>query len=196
MRERILRFLTEVDLTLVGHATQGQRLDLYVIGKAAVILFYGGDRAGVMTSDIDVVQISHPPVPLLSIALKEFGRGSTGAKEHDNLYLESVPIGFPPLAASFRKRCTLLGGDWRVLLVWRPDANDLAASKLKRFAAKDQEDLRHLCDLGVLQVENLRSALEGAFLWETEESGDSDRERAFANLERVIAYLLGDSANV
>ena len=61
MRERILKFLDAIDTWLVSQAEEGQRLDLYVIGKAAVILFYGGDQAGAMTSDVDVVQISHPP---------------------------------------------------------------------------------------------------------------------------------------
>ncbi len=195
MRERILKFLDAIDAMLMSQAFEGQRLDLYVIGKAAVILFYDGEQAGAMTSDVDVVQISHPPAPLLSIALERFGKGTAAAKEHD-LYLESVPDGIPPLAAGFRKRSTQMTGDWKVLAVWQPEANDLAASKLKRYASKDKDDLRHLCDKGLLQVENLRRSLEGAFIWETEESGDPDRERAFANLGKVIAYLEGNSRDL
>lgn len=42
MRDRILKFLAALDAVLVSQATEGQRLDVYVIGKAAVILFYGG----------------------------------------------------------------------------------------------------------------------------------------------------------
>jgi Nucleotidyltransferase of unknown function (DUF6036) len=195
MRERILKFLSALDAMLVFQAPEGQRLDLYVIGKAAVILFYGGEQAGAMTSDVDVVQISYPPAPLLSIALERFGKGTSAAKEHD-LYLESVPDGIPPLAAGFRKRCTQMVGDWKVLAVWQPEANDLAASKLKRYASKDKDDLRHLCDNGLLQAEKLRRSLEGAFIWETEESGDLDRERAFTNLNKVIAYLEGNSRDL
>jgi hypothetical protein len=195
MRERILKFLAALDAVLASQTPEGQRLDLYVIGKAAVILFYGGEQAGAMTSDVDVVQISHPPVPLLSIALERFGEGTPAAREHD-LYLQSVPDGIPPLAASFRKRCTPMAGDWKVLVVWQPDANDLAASKLKRYASKDRDDLRHLCDNGLLRAEKLRQSLEGAFLWEPEDSGDPDRERAFANLNKVIAYLEGDSRDL
>ena len=41
MRERILKFLAALDAVLVSQAPEGQRLDLHVIGKAAVILFYG-----------------------------------------------------------------------------------------------------------------------------------------------------------
>jgi Nucleotidyltransferase of unknown function (DUF6036) len=195
MREQILKFLDALDVALVSQAPEGQRLDLYVIGKAAVILFYGGEQAGAATSDVDVVQISHPPAPLLSAALELFGKGTPGAKEHD-LYLESVPDGIPPLAPGFKKRCTPMAGEWKVLTVWQPDANDLAASKLKRYAPRDRDDLRHLCDKGFLQEEKLRQSLNGAFMWETEETGDPDRERAFANLEKVLAYLKGDSRDL
>jgi hypothetical protein len=192
MRERILTFLDAIDAALVSQAAEGERLDLYVIGKAAVILFYGGEQAGAMTSDVDAVQVGHPPAPLLSAALERFGRETSGAEQH-GLYLESVPHGIPPLAGGFKKRCTPMAGDWKVLTVWQPEANDLAASKLNRFAAKDRDDLRHLCDKGVLQEANLRRSLEGAFMWVTEETGDPARERAFANLEKVVAYLKGDS---
>src|SRR4051812_26538760 len=157
MRERILQFLDAIDAVLTSQAAQEQRLDLYVIGKAAVILFYGGEQTGAMTSDVDVVQISYPPAYLLSLALERFGKGTPAAKEHD-LYLESVLDGIPPLAAGFRKRCTRMAGDWKVLVVWQPEANDLAASKLERYAAKDRDDLRHLCDQGVLQAEKLRQS--------------------------------------
>lgn len=84
--------------------------------------------------------------------------------------------------------------EWKVLVVWQPEANDLAASKLKRYAAKDRDDLRHLCDNGLLQEEKLRQSLASAFIWHEED--DSDRERAFGNLEKVIAYLKGDSRDL
>src|SRR5262249_39064054 len=155
---------------------QEQRLDLSVIDKAAVILFYGGDQAGAMTADVDVVQISHPPAPLLRAALERLRKGTPGAKEHD-LYLERVAKADPPLAGSFRTRCTPMARDWKVLTVWQPEANDLAASKLKRYAAKDRADVRHLCDKGLLQAEKLRQSLTYAFIWHVED--DPDRERAF-----------------
>jgi hypothetical protein len=190
MRERILKFLDAIDAALVSQAEDEKRLDLYVIGKAAVILFYEGEQAGATTSDVDVVQISHPPVPLLSAALGRFGKGTPGAKEHD-LYLESVLDAIPPLAGSFKTRCIRMAREWKVLAVWQPEANDLGASKLKRYAAKDRDDLRHLCDKGFLHVEKLRQSLTGAFIWNPED--DPDRERAFANLEKVIAYLEGNA---
>jgi hypothetical protein len=195
MREQILQFLNAIDAALVSQAAEGQRLDLYVIGKAAVILFYGGEQTGAMTSDVDVVQFTYPREPLLDVALNQFGAGTSGAKQHD-LYLQSVVIAIPPLPGSFKKRCTQMAGDWKVLRVWQTEANDLAASKLKRYAAKDKDDLRHLCDKGLLQEEKVRQSLENAFLWDTEEGGDPNRERAFANLEKLIAYMKGDSRDL
>ena len=100
----------------------------------------------------------------------------------------------PPLANSFKKRCTQIAHSWKVLTVWQPDANDLAASKLKRYAAKDTADLQHLCDNRLLQPAKLTESLTGAFLWHTED--DPDRERAFTNLKKVIAYLNGDSRDL
>ena len=41
--------------------------------------------------------------------------------------------------------------------------HDLAASKLKRFAAKDRQDLRHLVDKGYLEAEKLEESLAPAF---------------------------------
>lgn len=87
-----------------------------------------------------------------------------------------------------------MAGTWKVLKVWQPEANDLAASKLKRYAAKDRDDLRHLCDKGFLQAEKLRQSLTNAFIWDPDD--DPIRERAFANLERVIAYLEGKSRDL
>ena len=48
-----------------------------------------------------------------------------------------------------------------------------------------------MCERGLLRAEGLRASLESAFLWTTAKDGDPDRDRAFANLERVIAYLEG-----
>ena len=44
--------LDAIDAELVSQATQEQRLDLYVIGKAAVILFFGGEQAGAITGAV------------------------------------------------------------------------------------------------------------------------------------------------
>jgi hypothetical protein len=62
-------------------------------------------------------------------------------------------------------------------------------TKLKRFHAKDRQDLQILCDTGQLDADRLREVLESAFVWAEKE--DPDRERAARNLLRVIDYLEG-----
>jgi len=46
MRERIVSFLADMDGWLAARAAPGEGLDFYVIGKASVILFFGGDDFG------------------------------------------------------------------------------------------------------------------------------------------------------
>ena len=71
-----------------------------------------------------------------------------------------------------------------------PDPNDLAVTKLKRFHAKDRQDLQILCDSTGLDPDRLSKGLDSAFAWPDKDN--PDRERAVAaNLERVVAYLEG-----
>ena len=67
-------------------------------------------------------------------------------------------------------------------------------SAVNATGLKDREDLRHLCDNGFLEAEKLKQSLTGAFIWDAED--DPGRVRAFANLEKVIAYLDGKSRDV
>ena len=191
MKDRILAFLQAIDNDLATGLPAGEIPDLYIIGKAAIILFYDGHLSGAMTSDVDLVTIGYPPTQALQTILTRFGKDSPARKVHD-LYLEAVPDVIPPLAGAFRRRCVRFVQTWQYIRVWQPDANDLATSKLKRFATKDREDIKHLCDNGFVQEDKLRQSLDEAYLWETEETGDPDRESAFANLDKVLAYLRGE----
>ena len=67
----------------------------------------------------------------------------------------------------------------------QPEPHDLAVTKLKRFHAKDREDLQILCDSGELVTDRLRERLESAFMWA--EKDDPDRELAARNLARRLA---------
>jgi hypothetical protein len=100
MQERIRRFLDALDEALVPHATKGERLDLYAIGRSALMLHYGLKPAAGGTKDFDVVQIGHPPAPLAEKALELFGKGTDGAG-WIGLYLELVQDGLPPLPTGF-----------------------------------------------------------------------------------------------
>jgi hypothetical protein len=192
MIEQILRFLTELDAALAEVASEGQRLDLYLIGRSALALHHHLEIAPGGTRDVDVVQTHHPLSPLMQKALELFGQGTAKAREI-GLYLEVVPSGLPPLPCWYNSRSQQVPSDWKVIRVWQLEIHDLAVTKLKSFRSQDRADRRFLCDGGQLHTESLRASLESAFRWTADKDGDPDRERAFANLKKVVAYLDGES---
>ena len=133
--------------------------------------------------------------PLEATAVELFGKGTADATRL-GLYLETVPQGLPPVPQWFCGRCTRVPGNWRVLRLWRPEPHDLAATKLKSFRPRDREDLMFLCDQGMLNAAKLTESLESAFSWSMAKDGNSARDRAFANLERVVLYLQGKSRSL
>lgn len=182
----LLVFLNELDAALAAFAN-GERLELYHLGRSALIMHH---QAAFSTKDFDAV-LMH--TPLEEKAKELFGRDTAKAKEL-KLYLDLVPQPMPPVSNRFLRRSTEVHGDWNVIRLWELEANDLAATKMKRFHAQDREDLKFLCDLGELHPDKLRTAMEDAWLWEPP---DSDlRDDAFANLQLVIDYLEGRSANL
>lgn len=181
--DEIIRFLEAVDAELENRAAEGERLDLYLIGRSALILRYG---LNVGTRDVDVVHFHGSRLELA--AVEAFGRGTANA-DRFGFYLESVPQGLPPIPATYRSRSEPIPGRWRVLRPMLPDPHDLAVTKLKRFHAKDREDLQILCDSGELNTDGLRRSLDSAFAWS--EKDDPDRDLAARNLARVIEYLEG-----
>lgn len=193
MNEALQRFFDELDRALIAIAN-GQRLDLYHIGRSALVWRF---QAAFSTKDIDVVQLQMPPEQndLLQKAHALFGRDSTKAKEL-GLYLDLVLDPLPPVPAGFRNRCTEVAGDWKVIRLWQLEVHDLAATKMRCFRPQDRQDLRFLCDQGLLAADALRLALEKAFTWSLEKDGDPWRDTAFANLQRVIDYLEGRSATL
>jgi hypothetical protein len=167
-------------------------LDLYLLGRSALVLHRHLEIAPGGTRDVDVVQSEYPPPLLFQKALEGFGQGTAKAREL-GLFLEAVPSGLPPLPGWYERRSQEVMGDWKVIRLWQLEIHDLAATKLKSFRRQDRDDLRLLCDLGQLQADRLTASLESAFRWTTPKDGDPDRDRAFAHLEKVIAYLNGQS---
>jgi Nucleotidyltransferase of unknown function (DUF6036) len=184
----ILRFLQAVDAELTKHAKAGERLDLHLLGRSALILHYG---LGLGTKDVDIVWKAGSP-QLEDKALEVFGKGTANAAQW-GLYLEAVPQGLPPIPQGYCKRCQEIPGKWQVLRPKQPDLHDLAVTKLKRFHAKDREDLQIMCDKGDLTAERLRSALDLAFAFSLDDEEDPGRKAAYQNVEKVIAYLNGTS---
>lgn len=184
-RDEILGFLEAIDAELVGHAKEGERLDLYLIGRSALILRYG---LNIGTKDVDIVHFHGSHLELKAVEL--FGKGTRNT-ERFGFYLEPVAQGLPPIPGGYGPRSAEIPGRWRVLRPMQPEPHDLAVTKLKRFHAKDREDLQILCDSGELAADRLRERLESAFAWAEKE--DPDRDLAARNLARVIEYLEGRS---
>jgi hypothetical protein len=185
VNEQILALLNALDAALT-EAAPGRHLDLYHLGRSALVLHYNLDR---VTKDMDILMMR---TPLETRAVELFGKGTENAARL-GLYLETVPQGLPPATQWFCGRCTRVPGNWRVLRLWRPEPHDLAATKLKSYRPRDREDLTFLCDRKLLDAAKLRESLESAFCWSMEKDGDAARDRAFANLERVVLYLQGKS---
>lgn len=176
-------FLPLIDEELIQHAGAGETVTFHLLGRSALVLGHG---LNLMTKDIDIVEVHGSR--LHEIALRLFGRGSDGARR-SGFYLESVSSGLPPLPAGYQTRCIDIPGPWIVIRLRRPESNDLAVTKMKRFHARDREDLRILCDAGELDPGTLRERLDSAHLFTDED--DPGRIAAYANLENVIDYLEG-----
>lgn len=192
MVEQIQRFLDALDEALIPHATAGARLDLYPIGRSALILHYGLKPATGGTKDFDVVRVGDLSPTLARKALELFGQGTVGARQL-GLYLDMVHDALPPVPTGFRSRCLEIAGNWQVIRLWQLEIHDLAATKLGCFRPQDREDLQLLCDMGRLRADKLRNAAEMAFIWSMEKDGNPNRDRTFAHLQRVILYLEGRS---
>ena len=102
----------------------GERLDLYHLGRSALVWRY--KQATFTTKDIDVVQMR---TPLEEKAHALFGQGSVKAKEL-GLFLDLVPQGLPPLPGWFRQRSKEVPGNWQVIRLWELVGHDLAVTKL------------------------------------------------------------------
>jgi hypothetical protein len=188
--EQIREFLDQLDAALAALAKAGEHLDLYHIGRSALVLDYG---APLSTRDFDFIEMRESK--LEDKATELFARDTPNA-ERLGMYLDRVPQGLPPVPQWFRKRCKQAEGEWTVLRLWRLEPHDLAATKLKSFRPKDRQDLQYLCDRGLLDPAKLRASLESAFAWHMEKDGDPDREAAFAHLEVVVDYLEGRSRSL
>jgi hypothetical protein len=187
-RDEVLAFLEAIDAELLRHAREGQTVDLYLIGRSALIVRFGLDLA---TRDVDIVHFHGSELERIAVEL--FGKGTTNA-ERLGFYLEPVPQGLPPIPGGYCHRSEDLLGRWRVIRPKYPEPHDLAVTKLKRFHAKDRQDLQILCDSGELEADRLRQGLESAFAWAAKD--DPDREIAARNLARVIDYLEGKTSTL
>jgi hypothetical protein len=192
MNDAIRTFLDRLDEELLPFATKGERLNLYLLGRAALVLYY---QFTLSTTDVDIVWLRDSELEGKAIEL--MGEGSTLANAL-GLYLHPVPQGLPSLPQGFRQHCELVDGGWKALRLWKLEIHDLAATKLKSFRPKDREDLQILCDRGLLNATKLRQALEDAFPYRSPKPEDAEDDpdtpdwgKALANCKRVESYLKG-----
>lgn len=186
MKDRIIGLLMELDRLLAEFGAT-EVLDLYHLGRSAVVWQFGSQ---VTTRDFDVIR-PHVSDELIAFVEKSVGKGTDAATRHGT-YLEFVNEGWPPVSQGCERRSTLEPGAWTRLRLFELDPHDLAATKLRRFAAHDREDIRFLCDLGKLESDRLREILELAYLLNLEKDGDRFRDDAFEHLEIVQKYLRGE----
>jgi hypothetical protein len=188
VKDRIRAFLDAIDEALAS-AANGATLNVYHIGRSALVWEYDYIET---TMDIDILRPKGGEA-LVEVVLSLFGRGTAGAKEH-GLYLDVVNEAFPPMPGGYERRAKRVEGSWRVLCVFHLDPHDLAASKLRRFAPRDRQDVRQLCDWGHLDPSRLEEILEKAYPFNLEKDGDEFRDAAFRHLQIVQQYLRGDIA--
>jgi hypothetical protein len=190
-RSQIVSFLHAIDEELAKYAQEGERLDLYLLGRSALVVRYGLSLA---TKDVDLVMRGEVP-QLQARAFELFGKGASNAQKW-GLYLEGVPEGLPPVPGSYRRLSVELPGKWKVVRPKQLDPHDLAITKLRRFHAGDREDLRILCDSGDLTPEGLKRALDSAYPFGMDEEEDPGCERVNRHFRKVIEYLEGRSSGL
>jgi len=187
MKDRILAFLNDVNAVLVPIA-DGERLDLYHIGRSALVWKHGFVAA---TEDVDVITQQETD-RLMGEAIRLFGKGTDKAREHE-LYLEAVPEGLPPIWSGCYNRATEVAERWTVIRLFHLEDHDFAVTKLKRFSTKDREDIRTMCDHGLLNPDTLMERVRAAYPFHIEHNPDKDdgpwAKAAFDNLRIVVKYL-------
>lgn len=186
MKDDITRFFDDLDATLVPFA-EGERLELYHIGRSSLVWKYGLTAA---TKDVDVIGVESEG-RLIAEAIRLFGAGTPKAEEHD-LYLELVPAPLPPVPPRYKERAEEAIRSWSVIRLWHLEAHDMVVTKLRRFSQRDRQDVRSVCDLVALDPALLEQRL-ASVMWSRkdwyEEDGGPEYANTFANLRVVQKYL-------
>lgn len=188
MKDQIEALLADLDHAIQPQAP-GETLDIYHIGRSSLVWRY---QYGAMTADVDVLMPrGGREGRLLRLALDLFGEETPKAKSH-GLYLQAVHEDLSPTPSGYKARAEAVNGPWQVLRVFWLEPNDFAVTKLKRFGPRDRQDLRMLCDTGLLDPGLLEQRLSSAFSWNLDKDGETARDTAFNNLKKVHRYLRGE----
>lgn len=170
-------FLKHIDEQIPG----SQKAQLYIGGGAALLLAYDGELA---TDDVDCIGVKKQ---LLKKLYERAGKGSDIHRQ-TGYYLDLVPPGKFPQEWGWRGRAKgikvpgVMHMEIKVL-----EIHDLILSKLRRFAGKDQDDIKWLCDRPEFDVAILRSRYRAARgLYDHDERDKLDRNFRFLE-EEILA---------
>jgi len=193
MKELITNLLNALDEVFVKEFP-GRSLLIYHVGRSSLVWKYGFQSA---TRDVDILTPdgSESDREMWNKALAHFGSDTTNAKEL-GVYLDAVPNMLPWVPNGYRKRAIRVVGPWRSIELFHLEPHDLIVTKLRRFAAKDRQDIQQLCELIEIDPDLVEQRLESAYYLVHPQYEDSDRESSFANLRKLQQFLSGDSTEL
>lgn len=180
IESNLLKNLRSFLVHLDEHLASEAKVVLYMGGGAAILLAYEGQ---LRTDDVDLIG---EKVGVLKRLGEAMGKGSE-LHRTTAYYLDIVPPGLFPQEWGWRGRAKSLkvpGVDHIELRVL--ELHDLILSKVRRFAGKDREDIRGLCNRKEFEIEILRSRYVQARL----RYDHDEREKLDANFRFIESEFL------
>jgi hypothetical protein len=175
-------FFKEIDA-----AWERQHTILRIIGSTALML---QSRFRRLTTDSDILENAALDADIQRHLLNLAGPSSDLAKRHAmhfQIVNEAVP--FLPQLPKWNAVSEVAG--LTHLTVFALDVVDVVVSKLKRFDARDQEDIERVIDLGIIPHAELIERFRQAVDWFLMDARSSDLPTFCANLHRVERDMIG-----
>ena len=145
-RDAVLSFLKSLE----EHLDPNREVELFIGGGAAILLAYDGTLA---TVDVDFIGVKSGLLLEMSELL---GKGSEFHRQ-TKLYFDVIPPGLFPAEMGWRGRAIWVDlPELQCIRLRVLEIHDLIISKLKRFADKDRQDIRTLCNRPDVDVRTLR----------------------------------------
>lgn len=179
-------FFQEIDRNWRG--SRSQKIQLHVLGSAALMLQTDYARG---TTDGDILETPNIVGETKTLLLAIAGRGTPIHKRH-GLYLDVVASGIPLLPASPRwLPRTALNASLHTFEVAVLDIVDLVTTKLKRFHANDQSDVKAMIDRGLVSHDELVARFMSAVDVYGDSASGEDLPKYVRNLHRVERDIFG-----